>query len=164
MQTNTNAVNTLISLDHFTFADSQAGRHKQVTLTNEAAPGLNGGNGVLYANLQAGQSRPFWQNAVGSFQIPFIAAQSSTANGYINLSGLIFQWGSTTAVQSSSGNTVSYPIPFPNAVFSVVGQVVTNDSSTIRFSLLGNAGLASFDTTQTSTSHFTRLYWFAVGN
>lgn len=164
MQTNTNAINTLLSLDHFTFADGQAGRHKQVTLTNEAAPGLNGGNGVLYANAVSAQSQPFWQNSIGSFQIPIINAQSIVANGYRNLSGLIMQWGSTTAVSSSSGNTITFPIPFPSAVFTVQATVVTNDNSTIRFSILGNATLTGFSTTQTSTSHFIRLYWFAVGN
>lgn len=164
MQTNINAINTLLSLDHFTFADNSAGRHKQVTLTNEAAPGFVGGNAVLYANLASGQSNPFWQNALGSFQIPIISASSIASNGYINLSGLIFQWGSSTAVQSSSGNTINFPIAFPTAVFTVQATVVTDDNTTIRFSILNAATLTGFSTTQTSSSHFRRLYWFAVGN
>ena len=162
MQTNTNAINTLLSLDHFTFSDNSAGRHKQVTLTNEAAPGFTGGNAVLYANLATGQSWPFWQNSLGSFQM--LGQQSIGSNGYISLGGIIFQWGSTTAVASSSGNSIAFPLTFPTAVFSVQATVVTNDNSTIRFSILGNATTAGFTTTQTNTSHFTRLYWFAVGN
>lgn len=164
MLTNTNAINTLINIDHNTFSSANAGTHKQVTLTNQAAPGFVGGNGVVYANVVSGQSQPFWQNAIGSFQIPVIDAESIIADGYIDLGGLIFQWGSTTSVTSSSSTSVNFPLTFPNAVFSVVGQVVTNDSSTIRFSLLGNATLSGFTTSQTSTSHFTNLYWFAVGN
>lgn len=164
MQTNTNAINTLISLDHFTFADSQAGRHKQVTLTNEAAPGLGGGNGVLYANLADGQSWPFWQNALGSFQL--VGANTATPNnGTVFLpGGIILKWGSTTAVTSSGSTPVAFTPAFPTAVFSVQATVVTDDNSTIRFSLLNDATSAGFTTTQTSSSHFTRLYWFAVGN
>jgi len=163
MQTNTNAINTLISLDHFTFADSQAGRHKQVTLTNEAAPGLNGGNGVLFANLTAGQSQPFWQNAVGTFQIPVITSESIGNNGFLNFANVIFQWGSVAA-PGSSGSVV-YPLVFPsgNPAFSILltlqrasgDQTVTiktGTSTSAGFDYLSSSGGSAF------------LYWFAVGN
>jgi hypothetical protein len=163
MLTNTNAINTLVNVDHYTFDDSKAGTHKQVSLTNEAAPGIPAGSsGVHYANLANGQSWPFWQNSLGSFQI--LGRQSIAADGYISLGGIIFQWGSTTAVTSSSSTPVVFPLTFPTAVFSVQATIVTNDNSTIRFSILNDATTAGFTTSQTSSSHFTRLYWFAVGN
>lgn len=93
-----------------------------------------------------------------------LTGNSSAANGYVWIGGILMQWGSTTAVQGASATTISFPVAFPTAVFSVQGTVVTNDNSTIRFSLLGNATTSSFTTTQTQSSHFTRLYWLAIGN
>lgn len=164
MQTNTNAINTLISLDHFTFADSQAGRHKQVTLTNEAAPGLNGGNGVLYGNLQAGQSWPFWQNALGSFQLATLPVISATQGSAVIPGGLILKWGKITSPGSSG--TLIYTTPFPSGnppltiqltlERSSGNQTVTVDDSPAptpaAFDYLASSGGSAF------------LYWFAIGN
>jgi len=167
MQTNTNSEDSIWTVDHFGFNDNNGGLHKQVHLKNEAAPGLGGLDGVFYANLANGQSWPFWQNALGSFQM--IGRNVIGANGYITLPSptpnpIIIQWGSTTAVQNSSTTAVSFPLVFPTAVFTVVTSIVTDDNSTIRFSLLNNASSSGFTTTQTNTSHFTRLYWLAIGN
>ena len=91
-------------------------------------------------------------------------APATTANGYTFLpGGLILQYGSSTAVKSSGSTTITFPIPFPVAVYSVQCTVVTSDNSTIRFSILNNSALDKFITTQTSTSKFTNLYWTAIG-
>ncbi len=39
MQTNTNSINTLIAVDHYSFADTPSGTHKQVTLSGKNAAG-----------------------------------------------------------------------------------------------------------------------------
>lgn len=173
MQTNTNAINTLISLDHFTFADNAAGRHKQVSLANESAPGIpTNTNGVLYANLANGQSWPFWQNALGSTQI--LGASSVAASGYATLpGGLIIQWGTRAGThsggkyQAGDFGTITLPLTFPNAFFTIYGT--SGHGGTLP------SGISSFSTRILSTSQFqwefeastsqiTTLNWLALGN
>ncbi len=77
--------------------------------------------------------------------------------------GLLFQYGYSNKVISSSGSTIVFPIEFTTSVFNVQATVVTNDNSTIRFSLANLSGLAGFTTSQTSSSHFVNLYWSAIG-
>ena len=163
MRQNYANISGFLAIDHVAPGAVNDGYHQQVHLLNEAAPGLGTASGVLYANIATGQSWPFWQNALGSFQL--MGQNSISANGFVTIpGGLILQWGSTTAVASSSSTTITFPLAFPNNVFSVQATIVTNDNSTIRFSLLNNASTTGFVTTQTNSSHFTNLYWFAVGN
>jgi hypothetical protein len=92
-------------------------------------------------------------------------APVAAANGYTFIpGGLVLQWGSTTAVQNSSSTTVTFPIAFTANVFSVQLTVQTDDNSTIRLSLLNTPTLTQFTTSQTSSTHFTKLYWMAIGN
>lgn len=54
---------------------------------------------------------------------------SLSGNGYINVpGGLIIQWGGVTT--TSSSHNVSYPISFPNNVYSVVACAADSDVST----------------------------------
>ncbi len=167
MQTNTNAINTLVSLDHYTFADSQAGRHKQVTLTNKAAPGLGGGSGVLYANLANGQSWPFWQNALGSFQL---AGQNNVAaSGYTTLpGGVIMQWGTSAINISGSSTAVAFPLTFPTAAFSVTFACINTQGNSPSANNIyvksGTLTTAGFTASNSSSGGTTAIYWMAIGN
>jgi hypothetical protein len=167
MKTNTNSINSILNVDHFPFAAGNAGRHKQVTLTNEAAPGFTGGNGTLYANLASGQSWPFWQNALGSFQL---AGQNSvSANGYTTLpGGVILQWGTKTINFSGSSTSVSFPLTFPNAAFSVTFACVNNQGNSpsanniyVRSGTLTTSG---FTASNSSSGGTTAIFWMAIGN
>lgn len=170
MLTNTNAVNTLVSLDHFTFADSQAGRHKQVTLTNKAAPGLGGGNGVLYANLATGQSWPFWQNALGSFQLA--GPNTATANNGTAFlpGGIILKWGLITPIVGGGVSTAFVFVPaFPTACFSVQltlknpGTTTNTQTASVRSIQAGGVG-GGFTYNYTGGGAYDGIYWFAIGN
>lgn len=90
MKVNTNNIPTLINIDHFSFENAFGGYHKQVHLRNQAAPGIGLAQAVLFANLAAGQSWPFWQNALGSTQ-------------------MISQFPTLTTVPSSTGYVTSLP-------------------------------------------------------
>ncbi len=167
MQTNTNAINTLLSLDHYTFADNAAGRHKQVSLANEAAPGIPANtNGVLYANLDTGQSWPFWQNALGSFNL--LGPLSAVNNGYTWMGGVLVQWGQVTSTNSSF-TLQAFNIPFPNACFVVMTQIYGSGTPPggsgdieIRKSTVS---VASFQWCMvTNSGEYTGFYWVAIGN
>lgn len=166
MEVNTNSIDTLIAADHFSFNDNKGGRHKQVTLTNEAAPGFGEGNGVLYANLFQGQSWPFWQNGLGSTLI--VGPTTPTANnGTVFLSGgIVIKWGTVSPVVNQTLTGVTFAPAFPTACFVVlvtekrtaspngVDQVYVNAKTAGNFayySTTNGVGFASFD-------------WIAIGN
>jgi hypothetical protein len=179
MQINTNNIPTLIGVDHFQFQNNFGGYHQQVHLVNESAPGIGTASGVLYANLATSQSWPFWQNALGSFQL--MGQNSAATNGYVTIpGGIILQWGSNTAVTEGSfaggtaNGTVTFAtanIAFPTNCFNVISipfWTSTPPSST-------GTGTATPDTStltrtafnwkfNSNSSAYTGFFWIAIGN
>lgn len=137
-----------------------------VTGVNQIFSGVPGTlvvNGVTTPNIPSnGDTQLYALTGMGG--LSQLTGFNASANGYAWVGGILLQWGSTTAVNNSSSTSVSFPKTFPHAVFSVQATVVTDNNSTIRFSLEGNATTSGFTTTQTSSSHFIRLYWIAIGN
>lgn len=93
---------------------------------------------------------------------------SVASNGYVRLqNGLIIQWGYTSIpANSSSGATVTWPISFPSAVYSVVGQC--SGQFDIHAQVLGatkTGGLAYARSFNTGTfAHYSVwVYWIAIG-
>jgi hypothetical protein len=172
VQGNFLVANISFGTDHYAFSDSTSnnGYHNVIHLVNGSlsTPPVLGTGELFTVNTNDGistRSTLYWQSSVTPvIQMTRNFAPTVAANGRTFLpGGMILQWGSTTAVQSSTGITVNYPFAFPTAVYSVQCQVVTNDNSTIRFSLKGNASTTGFVTTQNSTSSFINLYWIAIG-
>ena len=180
MRTNNNSIDDIINEDHFSFGQSgKDGSHKQVTLTNEAAPGLGVGDGVLHANTYLGNSWPHWQNALGDFLI-LSGDTLAAANGYSFISqGILLQWGFNNAVSSgsfaggSAAGTVSFPRVggFPNNCFIVLpipswttagGPPDGSGSVNINQTNLSASGFSwKFNS---NSSRYTGFYWFAIGN
>ncbi len=181
MKTNTNNTDTIIAVDHYSFNDNRGGTHKQVSLTNEAAPGIPAlSSAVLFANLAAdGFSWPFWQNAAsGLLGFQIMGSNQPTAAGYAFLpGGLYIQWGPNGAVTGGSfgggtaNGTVTFPKVFPTACFMVIATpfwtttppsttgagTVTVDSA----ALLPGSFSWKFNTTSGAYKGF---YWIAIGN
>jgi hypothetical protein len=82
------------------------------------------------------------------------------ANGYQKLpSGLIIQWGSVAATGGSSG-AVTYPTPFPHALFAVVATIQTDNQAQHTF-VITSKSLSNFTYYQTlSTAGY---MWVAIG-
>lgn len=190
MLQNTNAINTWNAVDHFTFGSALGGTHKQVSLLNEAAPGIPAGSsGVLYANVDTGQSWPFWQNALGSFHL--MGPQSLGTNGYTWVGGILVQWGFVQGTHGSApshfnggdaGSVLFATVPniaFPNNLFNVWTAAYYQQGSgssgrpgsqaTIAISD-GNGVGGLFDKTGfkwvfvTNSSDYTFFSWLAIGN
>lgn len=171
MQSNTNAINQLINVDHYSFRTSSStpgansGTHKQVSLKNESAPGIpSGSNGVLFANLANGQSYPFWQNGAGTF--PLFGQNSIAANGYTTLpGGVIFQWGSIIGAPISNGASVTFPLTFPGSLFSITLGPASNSTNDKTISITtGSQSTSGFTVKTSGSSLFQTLYWMAIGN
>jgi hypothetical protein len=186
MLKNTKAISSIIGIDHVDFGTNGSGIHKQVTLlnvpTSGTPPGLGDGNGVIYSDVVAGLSRPFWQDsALTVFQM-LVSNPLETnivQNGYINIGGLILQWGVVNGTHGinnffdalDSGTTL-FNIPFPSNCFGVLANGLWSSSASSAPS--SNFNLLVDLTTQTITSFnwivntnsnkYTQFFWFAVGN
>lgn len=92
------------------------------------------------------------------------SAQSLAANGYATLpGGLIIQWGTFNATQNGSG-TITFPLTFPNAVFSVVGTPTASSGTNSTFTIADN-NLINFSYNWPSASGGSHLAsWMAIGN
>lgn len=97
-----------------------------------------------------------WFAIGGSASLLFSAGfnYQKAASGFQRLpSGLLIQWGATASVPSESNISVSYPVAFPNGVFSVL----------MTPSVGGNIGVGyGYGASLTSLSAFT-AYSFASG-
>ena len=86
-----------------------------------------------------------------------VIAESLTTNGYVKLSnGLIIQWGRTFL--TSSGGTITWPVPFTSACYTAVGNDTTNvNGSSNMVGTLSTTGWTG-DVGATATYN-----WIAIG-
>lgn len=168
MKTNTNSIDDLLNVDHYSFEQSNLdGFHKQVHMISQAAPGLAGADSVLYSGLFASNSWPGWQNALGT-QILTTTMPSSTLNGIAGLpGGTIFQWGQVL-VPGVSG-TVLFSIA-PNIVFTNLFNIqltlVIPSPATIVTAVVDTGGPTQFTyrISGAGAGAGTSLFWTALGN
>lgn len=169
MLANTNSIDDLLAVDHYSFNTPTGGIHKQVTLINEAAPGVGAGNGVLYANLATGQSWPFWQNALGSVQLIGGVPVATANNGTAFLGGgLILKWGTVTPIVPGGVTTpVVFAPAFPTTCF-IVNATLINPAGTTNAQTISirkaSISAAGFSYNYSGGGAYDGLYWFAIGN
>lgn len=81
MKINTNAINQLIAVDHFSFADGSAGKHQKVTYANVTAPGAPiSPASVSYTTVGTAHNtvpQNFFKNADGTFLLSCVRAFGS---------------------------------------------------------------------------------------
>lgn len=163
MKVNTNSADDLLAVDHFSFNVAKGGTHKQVTLTNEAAPGIGSSDGVLYSN----GNFPAWQNGAGQTSF-FAGFPSATSNGYAFLQGgVIIQWGVFTITgQTNTVLFITSNINFPNNCWNVQATLIpaappTGNAQTISINSISSSG---FIANYSGGSAYGSFYWFAIGN
>lgn len=173
MLTNTQSIEGIWAIDHFSFgvgADID-GRHKQVSMQNQSAPGLpTGFNGVLYCN----SNYPVWQNAANSSNkiATYIGTPTAATQGTSFLPGGIrIIWSSQT--QDNNGNSIrnDSPFVFPFGGFTTTCYTVlfnAEKSSTgaeglwIKNSTLTNTGFSI--RTSASNGQLSPFYYVAIGD
>lgn len=88
--------------------------------------------------------------------------QSLSSNGYQKLAGgLILQWGSVSVPGGGGTSTISFPIAFPNACFSIQPG---NPASIVK---IDNINQNTFDIDNNDSMGNPSpgtLYWFAIGH
>lgn len=172
MKDNFANIKSFLTVDHIAPGAAKNGYHNVVRFSqNQAPPALatavGTAVGAFFANLATGQSWPFWENALGSFQL--LGPSNFTAtNGSVTLSsGLIIKFGKVTNPNSTTG-TVSYTTAFPSATLGVYMTLARNaaSSDSIWIDKTGTTNSAGFAwRSSTSLSSATDyFFWLAIGN
>ena len=202
MKINTNSISGLIAVDHIGFDFNNGGAHQQVQLLETAGgaipnplpSGLIGaGFETLYAsNLGVGADNGgqlfFVHGAdAGGIQLTGPYNPSAGYNGYTFLAGgMLMQWGFVHGTHGGNGtfnagdsSTVTFPIAFPNTVFSIQTSLNYNTAdgkpgyppgtsyaSVVLDYNVANTNNTTFgwEYTGNTNSYYTVFYWMAIGN
>ena len=93
-------------------------------------------------------------------------ASSLGTNGYVKLpswlGGVVFQWGTTAVVSTTSTVTVTLPLTFPNK-FGAVVPIRTNSASSQRGDYANISSLSAFSINNGSPDTSCTYLWFAIG-
>lgn len=170
MQTNTNTISLWVAVDHVRFNNTTAGLHNQVTFSmNQAITGVGDGVSRLFANIQNGQSWPYWINALGT-PIQMLSGNPSPATkGYTYLpGGIIIQWGGGTVAASGTATAFTFGIPFPNNLFAITIGSRTGEGNSPgennQFIKEGTQNKDGFSIVNSSSSSSRAIYYMAIGN
>lgn len=144
----------------------------QVTQTNvSTVPGVNqifsGVPGTLVVNgittptiPSGGDTQLFALTGLGG--LSQMTGNNASPNGYVWLSGIFVQWGN---FNPNSSVNVTFPVTFPHAVFNIQLTGSASNNSTFRNGVLtGSLTTAGFTWDGTIDSHWTPIYWLAIGN
>lgn len=147
------------------------GRHRQVSLKNlhGIVPTISDGadsqifsdNGNLWANTTVvGAPVPAQLTTfVADSVVPGPTFGKSIGWTFLP-GGLIMQYG--TASTAGSTKTVTYPIPFPTGIFSVVATIVTSSPS--RFVMVSTSVSPTTQFVATGSASAFAFNWIAIGN
>ncbi len=186
MKTNTNSVNSILSVDHLSFGQATGvlsdGYHKAIHLANQASdPAAVLTTTEIYSKQvtfnSVSDTALFARSGSGTItQLTAPNSISTATNGFVFLpGGIILQWGrrSTNFSSGSTIGTETFPVAFLNSVLSVTGNPLMNytpvgnrpnsqGSLNIRASSLAN--LTTFDWQfYTNSSDYKGFDWIAIG-
>lgn len=163
---------TDIGTDHnFTgnTATAADGYHKVIHFVNQGSdPSVVTNIGQLYTKTVGSTQQLFYESGSGLItQLTGSVAPSIGANGYSVLpGGAIIQWGSTGSISGLTSGTVTFPITFPNSVFSItLGTQRAPTGTGQNISLNNNTPPTTSGFTWTSSSsNYNKFSWMAIGN
>lgn len=162
MQTNTDSISSLISVDHFDFESGPDGEHKKVTFPENltSVPGIVGEEGLLYTSLDSSSASQLnFKNKTATF--PITALQQQTTNGHVTLvGGIILQWG-TTAL-TGAVTLVTIPIAYSSTADFFNIQVSPVASVTSIVSVSAPLTSQTFNIRR-SDSTGASVFWMTIG-
>lgn len=163
MQTNTNSIDGIIGVDHFTFlTNARDGLHQQVNMFAQASP-VRQGDVVEYVNTYQGRNVLFAKNATDDFPLYFRAGNGPV--GFTSSYGAtITQWGFTSA--AVSGTPINFPLPFPNQCFVVVVTTANNSTAHRTYNSTNGFNQTQFTPILLSTNGTPEtddICWIAIG-
>ncbi len=191
MKINTNSINSLISVDHYSFNDNLGGLHKQVQMPVKLAipAGLLANEGTLYTKTVNARSELFYTPDVTAkeFQLtrsiianyalfatntvyPQAPPVPSESGGLTFLpGGILLEYGShIQASITPSLGTTKFPVAFTSTPFVVLVTPIckaggTSESHTVSV-VNGSISSSSFQWNwDTTTSSYVGFSWIAIG-
>ena len=138
--------------------------------TNGAVPTWNGtgGNALNSGGLVVGTGANNLVQLNGSSVLPsgVFGSQSITNNGYTTLggTGLIMQWGLSGGVAPVGTLTVTFPLTFPTAVYSVVITAYFATSGPDANNYISDVTLSQFTIHNQNGTGSGSFYWLAFGS
>ncbi len=164
MEVNTNAVNTILAVDHVSFNTTGGGQHEQVTFNSTNIPGgvPTGSTSIEFTkNNLAGFPYPFFINAqAGSVAaaLPMLPDLKTVGTNYgFKLGLIIFNFGSIAA--STTPRTITFAVPMTNLLSVTSGVANSNptNGATTFTSPSGTSVVVQSANTNT-------IWYMAIGN
>ena len=164
--TNFSILDTTFNTDHVPPTDAVSanwGKHKQLTMqVSASAPAPSGTDSSWYSKTVSGVQQAFFKNAAGT-ETQLTGIRSIGTNGYSLLpGGVIMQWGISTI--SGALTTVSFPLTFPTAVYSITMTPLKTGSSQNNTQTIQTVTTSSFKYNFATGTGVTQLYWMAIGS
>jgi hypothetical protein len=174
MQANTNAINTLIGIDHVPFntpgaPTSQGGYHKVVHMVGQnSTPSTVSGLSQIYSRIPPSSipnntvTQLFCLNSNGA-NLQMTGNTTGGANatpGLVWCAGILFQWGFATA--TGIGVIVTFSPAFPNYCYSVQVTSITGTNPVVVSILALSISRTGFGATVNVPGAV--VTWFAIGN
>jgi len=176
MQINTNSIDDIIEVDHFSFNDNLGGYHKQVNLVNSVAnPGTPASVGsVLFSksNDWYFQNASLGLNAIQMTNAAYFPIQAINGGRTFLPGGMIMQWGFVVAGGTFSNfdtGAVVFPVAFPTIVINVLttpgyGGAQPTSTSGMVVSIKNPVPNSGFTwAVNTGSSAYNTFYWQALG-
>lgn len=172
MKTNTNSINQWNDVDHYTFSNSNAGKHKQVQMPVGILPvGLVPSEGTLYTKTANSESALFYTPDASGNEYRMtrtVTASFATfgiaTNGWTFLpGGLLLKYG---VIPNVTGTFSSFSPPGPaytNAPSCIVLTVETTSTSTDSGALWKNASTTAFDLRLTNSTGNRDVSYIVIG-
>lgn len=177
IESNFQAINELISVNHVNFSDPvNFGKHNFTSFPYQGSdPSTSSSEMALYSksstDANGGEIFYRYPNNGTVVQLTPVSGGSSggQSNGWVYLSSTVFmKWGTATGILSSTNNTITFPTgggipaftqtpfvifvsPAANYTFSTTGYNYVNTPTTTTFKY------------QTQSSYATSIYWMAIG-
>jgi len=173
MQTNTNSVDDIINVDHWSFQKASPlqidGRHRQVSLSNRVADANipTDIGGVIFASNPAPTniSWPFWQNGPSPADVVQMLSvlPSGIQNGHTSLpGGIIIQWGFVTIPINQQAIAFSQTLTgLPFAIILTPFEL-NGGNTTYSVEAIPAPSTAGFNVL-VHGSGLGSLYWMAIG-
>ncbi|SRR5260221_6787360 len=172
MKVNTNAIQTILGVDHYNFNVASAtpgGMHQQVTFPANNVPAVPTTPPVLFTNVQDGAGNALPNSIAELFYYSGSGAQgrdnyvSKSKGSVLLFGGIIVKWGTSSRIGTGGANDVIFVNAFPNNNF-VVLLTGTNTSYTGTL-IVTTPTLTKFNTIRgDGGSGSTSYNYIAIGN